>query len=96
MTECCRQANRDAREASQVERLPVVPLKNPIQRLAPRVLEYEDHPTTILSPSQHDLEILDNGSEGESEASQDRSHHAAIDPECGTGCLGRATVTLFR
>jgi hypothetical protein len=40
VTECCRQANGDAQEASQVERLPLV--KNPIQRLAARVLEYED------------------------------------------------------
>lgn len=42
MTECCRQANGDAQEASQVERLPLVTLKNPIQRLVARVLEYED------------------------------------------------------
>jgi hypothetical protein len=31
VTECRRQANGDAQEASQFEWLPVVPLKNPIQ-----------------------------------------------------------------
>ena len=29
LTECCCQANGDAQEASQIERLPLVPLKNP-------------------------------------------------------------------
>jgi hypothetical protein len=58
MTECCRQASWGAQEAIQVERLPVVPLKNPMLRLAARVLEYEDHRTIILSPSQPDLEIF--------------------------------------
>ena len=31
VTECCRQANGEEQEASQIERLPLVPLKNPIQ-----------------------------------------------------------------
>jgi hypothetical protein len=30
LAECCRQANGDVQEASQVERLPLVSLKNPI------------------------------------------------------------------
>ena len=52
VTECCRQANGDAQEASQVERLPLVPLKNPIQRLAARVLEYEDRTPFVTSNGQ--------------------------------------------
>ena len=35
--ECGRQANSDAQEASQVERLSLVPFKNPIQGLTARV-----------------------------------------------------------
>ena len=52
VTECCLQANGDAQEANQVERLPLVPLKNPIQRLAARVLEYEDRPPFVTSNGQ--------------------------------------------
>jgi hypothetical protein len=37
--DCFRQANSHAQEASQVERLPVVPLKNPIQRFTARVIQ---------------------------------------------------------
>src|SRR5258708_38015054 len=52
LAECCRQANGDAQEASQVERLPLVPLKNPIQELAARILEYEDRPPFVTSKRQ--------------------------------------------
>src|SRR5712664_2841169 len=41
LAECCRQANRDAQEARQLQRLPMVLLKNPIQWLAARILKYE-------------------------------------------------------
>ncbi len=52
LAECCRQANGDAQEASQVERLPVVSLKNMIQGLTARVLEYEDRPSLVTSERQ--------------------------------------------
>jgi hypothetical protein len=39
LTECSCQPNGGFKEASQVERLPLVTLKNPIQRLTARVLE---------------------------------------------------------
>jgi hypothetical protein len=42
VTECCRQANGDAQEASQFEWLPVVPLKNPIQGFTTRVIQQKD------------------------------------------------------
>src|SRR5260370_38781488 len=42
LAECCRQANGDAQNASQIERLPLVPLKNTTQRLTARVFEDED------------------------------------------------------
>jgi hypothetical protein len=44
-----RQANGDAQNASQAERLPLVPLKDPIQRLTARVCEYEDRPSFVTS-----------------------------------------------
>ncbi len=49
LSKCCRQANGDAQEASQIERLPLETLKNPIQGLAARVLEYEDRPPLVTS-----------------------------------------------
>src|SRR6266478_9791321 len=52
LAECCCQASRDAQEASQIERLPLVPLKNPIQGLAARILEYEDRPPFVTSKRQ--------------------------------------------
>jgi hypothetical protein len=52
LTECHRQANGDAQEARQLERLPMVPLKNPIQGLAARVLEYKDCPPFVTSERQ--------------------------------------------
>jgi hypothetical protein len=39
LAECSCQPNGGAKEASQVERLPLVTLKNPIQRLTAGVLE---------------------------------------------------------
>jgi hypothetical protein len=30
LAECCRQANGDGKEASQIERVPLIALKNPI------------------------------------------------------------------
>jgi hypothetical protein len=47
--DCCRQANGDAQEPSQIERLPLVPLKNPIQGLTARVPEYEDRPPFVTT-----------------------------------------------
>jgi hypothetical protein len=52
LAECCRQANGDAQEASQVEWLPVVPLKNSIQGLTARVIEYENRPPFVTSKRQ--------------------------------------------
>jgi len=39
LPECFRQTNSDAQEARHTDRLPLVPLKNPIQWLTARVLE---------------------------------------------------------
>jgi hypothetical protein len=39
LAECFRQTNGDAKKASQIERLPVVPLKNPIQGFTARVIQ---------------------------------------------------------
>src|SRR5258707_12372249 len=39
LAECRRQANRDAQEATQLERLPLAPVKDSIQGFAARVLE---------------------------------------------------------
>src|SRR5216683_1299137 len=49
LAECGRQANSDGQEASQVERFPLVPFKNPIQGLTARVLEHEDRPPFVTS-----------------------------------------------
>jgi hypothetical protein len=38
LAECFRQTNGDAQKARQIERLPLVPLKNLIQGLAARVI----------------------------------------------------------
>jgi hypothetical protein len=51
LAECRRQANGDAQQASQIERLPLVPLKNKIQRLTARIVEKEDHPSVVTSKS---------------------------------------------
>jgi hypothetical protein len=42
LAECCRQANGNAQDAGQIERLPRVPLKNPIQGFTARIVEYKD------------------------------------------------------
>src|SRR5712692_1199937 len=52
LAECCGQANGDAQETSQVERLSLVPLKNLIQELTARVHEYEDWPPFVTSQRQ--------------------------------------------
>jgi len=39
LAKCRRQANGDAQEASQIERLPFVPFKDQIEWLTARVLE---------------------------------------------------------
>jgi hypothetical protein len=39
LAECRRQADGDAQGAGQIEGLPLVPLKNPIQRFAARVMQ---------------------------------------------------------
>ncbi len=52
LAECCRQADGDAQDASQIERSSLVPLKNPIQGLASRILEYEDRPPFVTSERQ--------------------------------------------
>jgi hypothetical protein len=52
LAETLRHANRDAQDASQIERLPLLPLKNPIQGLTARVLKYEDRPPFVTSERQ--------------------------------------------
>jgi hypothetical protein len=52
LAECFREANGDAQEASQVERFPLVPFKNPIQELTARVLEYENRLPFVTSKRQ--------------------------------------------
>ena len=42
LTQRCRQADGDAQEASQIDRLPLVPFDHPIQRVAAGILENED------------------------------------------------------
>src|SRR5260370_40499421 len=52
LADCCRKADGDAQEASQIERLPLVPIKDPIQWLTARVLEYEDRPPFVTRERQ--------------------------------------------
>jgi hypothetical protein len=52
LAECCRQANGDAQAPSQIERLPLVPLKNPIEGLTAGVLEHEGRPPFVTSERQ--------------------------------------------
>jgi len=52
LAECCRQANSDLQDPRQIERLPLVPLKNMVQGLTARVLEYEDRPPFVTSERQ--------------------------------------------
>jgi hypothetical protein len=39
----------DVQEARQRERLPLAPIKDPIQGFTARVLEYEDRPPVVAS-----------------------------------------------
>jgi hypothetical protein len=50
LAECCRQANGDTQDASQIEQL--APLKNQIKGLTARVHEYEDRPPFMTSERQ--------------------------------------------
>jgi hypothetical protein len=52
LAERCRQGNGDAQETGQIERLPLVSLKNPIQGLTARILEYEYCPSFVTSERQ--------------------------------------------
>jgi hypothetical protein len=52
LAECSRQADSDAQDAGQIERLSLVPLKNQIQGLASRILEYEECPPLVTSEFQ--------------------------------------------
>src|SRR6266481_6560302 len=52
LAECLRQTNGDAQKARQIERLPLIPFKNPIQGLTARVLEYEERPPFVTSERQ--------------------------------------------
>src|SRR5258708_618756 len=52
LAERCRQANCDAQEANQVDRLALIPLKNAIQGFTTRVLEYEDGSPFVSSELQ--------------------------------------------
>jgi hypothetical protein len=52
LAECFRQTNGDAQKACQIERLPQVPLKNPIQWFTARVLKYEDRPPFVTRERQ--------------------------------------------
>src|SRR5207245_9106826 len=47
LAECCRQADGNAQEESQVERFPLVLLKNQIQGLTARIPEYEERPPFV-------------------------------------------------
>jgi hypothetical protein len=50
LAECCRQANGDTQDTSQIEQL--APLKNQIKGLTARVHEYEDRPPLMTSERQ--------------------------------------------
>jgi hypothetical protein len=52
LTECYRQANSDAKDAGEIERLPLIPLNNPIQVLTARVFEDENRPPFVTSERQ--------------------------------------------
>ena len=53
VAECFRQANDDAREACHIQRLSLVPLKNPIQRLTARAPQ-------VVELTANDLQELDS------------------------------------
>ncbi len=50
--DCRHQADCDAQEAGQIERLLLVALKNPIQGLPARVPEYENRPSFVTNERQ--------------------------------------------
>ena len=52
LAERSRQVDGDAQVPSQVERLLLVPVKNPIQGFAAGVLEYEDCPSFVTCECQ--------------------------------------------
>ena len=52
LAESFRQAYGDGQDATQIERLPLIPLKNQIQRLTARVSEYEYCPPFVTSGRQ--------------------------------------------
>jgi hypothetical protein len=52
LSECCRQSDSNTQDSGEIERLSLVPLKNPIQRLTTRVFEYEDRPSFMTTESQ--------------------------------------------
>jgi hypothetical protein len=52
LAECSCQANSDAQDAGQIERLPLVPLKNPIQGFTARIVEDKDCPPFVTSERQ--------------------------------------------
>jgi hypothetical protein len=52
LADCFSQTDGDAQKARQFERLPVVPLKNPIQGFTARVIQYEDCPAFVMSKGQ--------------------------------------------
>src|SRR5271168_1483133 len=52
LTKSSRQANGDAQEPSQIERLPQLPVKNPIQGLTARVRQYKGRPSFMTSERQ--------------------------------------------
>src|SRR5216684_9345857 len=52
LADCFSQTDGDAQKPRQFERLPVVPLKNPIQGFTARVIQYEDCPAFVMSKGQ--------------------------------------------
>jgi hypothetical protein len=52
LAESCRQADGDVQGATQIERLPLVPLKNLVQRFTARVVEYKDCPPFVTGERQ--------------------------------------------
>jgi hypothetical protein len=52
LTESLRQANGDAQDASQIERLALLPFQDQIQGLAAWVLKYEDRPPFVTRERQ--------------------------------------------
>src|SRR5258708_32034944 len=52
LAECRRHADGDAQEATQLDRLPLAPVKDSIQGYAARVLEYQHRPPFVASECQ--------------------------------------------